>query len=223
MNYSFSLNAITDNWQELAWGALFTLRLSAEAMAISLVAAVAGALGRLYGPLWVRGVLWTYVELIRNTPFLVQIFLLFFGLPAVGVRLDPNTGALIAMVLNGSAYTIEIVRAGIDSIGRGQAEAAVALGLHRWQARRLIIVPQALAAVFSPLGTQFILLMLGSSVVSSISADDLTSAANDIQARTFRIFEVYIAAAAIYLAFSLGFSAFFSALNRMLFARPGQR
>ena len=104
-------------------------------------------------------------RLIRNTPFLVQVFLIFFGLPTIGIRLDANTGALIAMVLNGSAYTIEIVRAGIESIGHGQTEAAYALGLSRFRTFRLVVLPQALRVVVPPLGSQFILLMLNSSVV----------------------------------------------------------
>jgi polar amino acid transport system permease protein len=160
-----------------------------------------------------------YVEIVRNTPFLVQIFMIFFGLPTIGLRLDADQGALIALVLNGSAYTIEIVRAGIENIGHGQIEGALALGLHRLQAFRLVVLPQALRIIVPPLGSQFILLMLNSSVCSAISADELTSAALDVQGRTFRAFEAFIVAAAIYFALSLLFSSAFAALERMAFGK----
>ena len=204
---------------EFIQGALFTLSLSAAAMAISLVLAIFGALARTSGPAWLRGGVAAYVEAIRNTPFLVQVFLIFFGLPTIGLRLDANEGALIAMVLNGSAYTIEIVRAGIQSIGHGQVEAGRALGLHGWGVFRRIVLPQALRAVTAPLGSQFILLMLNSSIVSVIAADDLTAATQDIAGRTFRSFEAYITATLIYLALSLLFTAAFAGLERASFGR----
>jgi len=149
----------------------------------------------------------------------VQLFLIFFGLPALGLRMDANQGALVAMVLNGSAYTIEIVRAGIESIGHGQIEAGRALGLHGLSVFRLIVLPQALRAVMPPLGSQFILLMLNSSIVSVISADDLTSAAQDVAGRTFRSFEAFIVATLIYLALSLLFTAAFALIERAAFGR----
>ena len=127
MEYTFHFGEVWDAWPEFLDGAIFTLWLSGVSMAISLVVAIFGALARTSGPRWLRALVGAYVELIRNTPFLVQVFLIFFGLPTVGIHLDANQGALIAMVLNGSAYTIEIVRAGIEAIGHGQIEAARAL------------------------------------------------------------------------------------------------
>ncbi len=223
MGYVFHFGDIWDAREELIDGTLLTLRLSAIAMVLSLFVAVAGAFARTSGPPWLRGLVAGYVELIRNTPFLVQLFLIFFGLPSFGVRLDANTGALIAMVLNGSAYTIEIVRAGIESIGRGQTEAAMALGLHRLRTFRLVILPQALRVVVPPLGSQFILLMLNSSICSVISADELTAATQDIQARTFRPFEAFITAAIIYFCLSTLFSLLFAGLERAAFGRPARR
>ncbi len=223
MSYVFHFSDIWDAWQELLDGTLFTLALSAASMALSLLVAIFGALGRTSGPRWLRIIIAGYVEAIRNTPFLVQLFLIFFGLPAIGVRLDANEGALIAMVLNGSAYTIEIVRAGIESIGHGQIEAGAALGLHRLRVFRLIVLPQALRSVVPPLGSQFILLMLNSSIVSVISADDLTAAAQDVQSRTFRSFEAFIVVTLIYLALSLLFSGAFAALERVAFGRRAAR
>ena len=219
MDYTFHFGAVWDAWPELLDGAIFTLWLSGASMAISLVIAVAGAFARTSGPRWLRAIVAAYVEVIRNTPFLVQVFLIFFGLPTVGVRLDANQGALIAMVLNGSAYTIEIVRAGIEAIGHGQIEAGRALGLHGFGVFRLIVLPQALRVVVAPLGSQFILLMLNSSIVSVIAADDLTAAAQDVAGRTFRSFEAFITVTVIYLLLSLVFQAVFAALERLAFGR----
>jgi polar amino acid transport system permease protein len=219
LDYTFHFGAVWDAWPELLDGAIFTVWLSAASMAISLVLAVLGALARTSGPRWLRGLVAAYVELIRNTPFLVQLFLIFFGLPSVGVRLDANQGALIAMVLNGTAYTIEIVRAGIEAVGHGQIEAGRALGLHGLGVFRLIVLPQALRVVVAPLGSQFILLMLNSSIVSVIAADDLTAAAQDVAGRTFRSFEAYIVVTVIYFALSLVFQGGFAVLERLAFGR----
>ncbi len=219
MDYVFHFGDIWDARGELFQGTLLTLRLSALAMALSLVFAVLGAFARTSGPRWLRMLVSGYVEVIRNTPFLVQIFMLYFGLPSLGLRLDANEGALIALVLNGSAYTIEIVRAGIESVGRGQIEAAGALGLSNLPIFRLVVLPQALRVVMPPLGSQFILLMLNSSVVSVISADELTAAAQDVQSRTFRPFESFITATLIYLLLSLLFTGVFAAVERSAFGR----
>jgi polar amino acid transport system permease protein len=223
VDYVFHFGDIWVARDELIDGTLLTLRLSALSMILSLVVAVAGAFARTSGPAWLKAVVAGYVELIRNTPFLVQIFMIFFGLPTMGLRLDANTGALIALVLNGSAYTIEIVRAGIESIGHGQIEAAHALGLNRFRTFRLIVLPQALRVVVPPLGSQFILLMLNSSVCSVISADELTAATQDIQSRTFRPFEAFIVATGIYFVLSMLFSGAFAAIERFAFGAPKER
>ena len=223
MGYTFNFIDVWHARDELLLGAWLTIQLSAVSMVLSLLVAVFGALARTSGPKWLQRMVACYVEFIRNTPFLVQVFVIFFGLPGIGIRLDANTGAIIAMVLNGSAYTIEIVRAGIEAISHGQVEAALALGLHKLQVFRKIVLPQALRAVFTPLGSQFILLMLNSSIVSVISADELTSAAQDIQSRTFRSFEVYIVTIVIYLILSLSFTGVFAALNRIFFPKLERR
>jgi len=219
VDYVFHFSDVWEARNELAWGALLTVELSALAMVLSLFLAVIGAFARVSGPKPVRVAIGAYVEAIRNTPFLVQIFMLYFGLPTLGIRLDANQGALIALVLNGSAYTIEIVRAGIESIGHGQTEAALAIGLHRFQVFRLVILPQALRAVVPPLGSQFILLMLNSSIVSVISADELTAVAQDVQSRTFRPFETFIVVTLIYLVLSLLFTGTFASIERLAFGR----
>jgi polar amino acid transport system permease protein len=225
MNYIFQFGEILKpvNFDELLWGMLSTLRLSALSMVLSLAFAIVGALLRTSGPKWVQAIIAAYVEIIRNTPFLVQIFMIFFGLPTIGVQLDANEAALVAMVLNGSAYTIEIVRAGIESITAGQMDAAKAIGLRPLQSFRLVVLPQALKVMLAPLGSQFILLMLNSSIVSVVSADELMAAAQDVQSRTFRPFETYIIVFVIYFVVSMVFQAAFALIDRWAFAKAEQR
>jgi polar amino acid transport system permease protein len=192
-------------------------------MVLRLIVAIAGALGKTMGPMPVRWAVGAYVEVIRNTPFLVQLFLIFFGLPAVGLKMSANEAALFAMVVNVGAYATEIVRAGIENIHRGQVEAGLALGLRPLQVFRYVILFPALQTIYPALCSQFILLMLSSSVVSTISAQELTATANDLQSRTFRSFEIYIVVTGIYLALSLAFSGTFAAIRRAVFVEPGQR
>jgi polar amino acid transport system permease protein len=223
MNYQFDFHDVFAAWPELAWGALHTLVLSGIAMAIGMVVAVAGALGKTSGPKPVRILIDAYIELIRNTPFLIQIFMIFFGLPSVGIRLSSNTAAVIALVVNVGAYGIEIIRAGIESIGAGQIEAGKALGLRRLQIFRLIILKPAIQAIYPSLTSQFILLLLNSSVCSAIAATELTAAAGDIQSRTFRSFEVYFVITCIYFAMSLFFWGIFGAIERNFLRTPVER
>lgn len=223
MNYVFEFGQVFAAWDELLAGAARTLWLSAASMAIGLVLAILGALGKTNGPAWLRWLLDAYIELIRNTPFLIQIFLVFFGLPAIGLRLEADQAALLAMVINVAAYGIEIIRAGIESIGKGQIEAGRALGLHSLQIFRHIILKPALQAIYPALTSQFILLMLNSSVCSAIAASELTAAANDIQARNFRSFEVYFVVTGMYFAMSLIFWGIFAVIERTFLRRPATR
>lgn len=218
MTYDFQFDAVFASWDYLLTGAWLTVKLSFGAMAIGLVVAILCALGKTSGPRPVRWIINAYIEIVRNTPFLVQIFLIFFGLPSVGLRLSPDVAALIAMVVNVGAYATEIIRAGIESIQKGQIEAGLALGLRPLQVFRHIILKPALRTVYPALTSQFILLMLSSSVVSAISADELTSVANNIQSQTFRSFEIYIVVTGIYLVLAMLFSAMFAGIYRLAFA-----
>ncbi|MFG1462784.1 amino acid ABC transporter permease [Xanthobacter sp. DSM 24535] len=218
MNYVFQFGEVFNAWQDLLYGAWLTIQLSAVAMVLGLIVAVAGALGKTAGPRPVRWLVDTYVEIIRNTPFLVQIFLIFFGLPRIGLRLDANEAALLAMVVNVGAYATEIVRAGIETIHKGQIEAGKALGLKPMQVFSYIVIFPALKAIYPALTSQFILLMLTSSVVSAISAEELTAIANNLQSQTFRSFEIYLVVTAMYLAMSLMFSGVFAIIYKVVFA-----
>ena len=221
--YDFNFAPVLGAMDQLLYGAWLTVKLSAMAMAIGLVVSILCALAKTSGIRALRIAVDIYVEAIRNTPFLVQIFFLYFGLPTLGIRLDPNTAALLALVINFGAYGTEIIRAGIESIQKGQIEAGTALGLSRLQVFRFVVLKPALRTVYPSLTSQFIYLMLTSSVVSVISASDLASAGNDLQSQTFASFEVYLVVTAIYLALAVGFSAVFAAIQRAAFTYPLSR
>lgn len=223
MNYVFQFGEVFAAWPDLLWGAWLTIQLSASAMTLGLLVAIVGALGKTMGPKPVRWLVDAYVEVIRNTPFLIQIFIVFFALPRLGIRLSANQAALIAMVVNIGAYATEIVRAGIETIHKGQIEAGLALGLKPLQVFRYVVLFPALRTVYPALCSQFILLMLSSSVVSAISAQELAAVANNLQAKTFRSFEIYLVVTAMYLAMSLMFSAAFAGIYRAVFARQDRR
>lgn len=219
MTYVFQFGIVFDRFDELLQGAWLTIRLSAMAMALGLSVAIVCAFLRTAGPKPVAALVAAYVEAVRNTPFLVQLYIVFFSLPAAGIRFEANEAALVAMVVNLGAYATEIVRAGVQSVPAGQVEAGRALGLTRIQVYRLIVLYPALRAVFPALSSQFILLLLGSSVVSAISANELTAIANTLQSTTFRAFEVYIVVTFLYLGIAVAFRAGFAAIYWYFFVR----
>ncbi|HYZ62526.1 MAG TPA: amino acid ABC transporter permease [Acetobacteraceae bacterium] len=196
----FDFSGTLARWPELLQGAGTTLFLALAAMVGGTViggVAAAAALSRFRV---VRVLPRAYVETIRNTPFLVQVYIVYFGLPAIGIRFAPVPAAVISLSVYAGAYVSEILRAGIEAVPRGQIEAARSLGLSALATLRHVVIGQALAAVFPALASQFILVMLASSLVSAISVQELTGAANDIQGQTFRSFEAFLVVAALYLA-----------------------
>ena len=173
---------------------------------------------RQYGNRASQRVVSVYVELIRNTPFIVQLFFIFFGLPAIGVMLTPWQASMIALTINLGAYSTEIIRAGLASISKGQMEAAKVLGLNfRQTLTRVIFIP-AFEKIYPALTSQCIIVMLGSAVISQISVQDLTYAANLVQSRNFRAFESYFVTALLYLGLSILLRFAFNALGKRLFA-----
>lgn len=221
--YQFNFEPVFGAFDTLLLGAWFTIQMSCMAMLLGLAVSIAGAVGKTSGIRLLNLVVDIYVEIFRNTPFLVQIYFIFFGLPALGIRMSPNQAALLALTVNFGAYGTEIIRAGINSINRGQIEAAQAIGLSWLQVLRYVVIKPALRAVYPALTSQFIFLMLGSSVVSAISATDLTAASNDLNSLTFASFEVYLVTTAIYLVMSIAFSIAFSLIGRSWFAYPVNR
>jgi polar amino acid transport system permease protein len=219
VDYVFQFGVVWRDFPALLLGAWLTIRLSAMAMALGLIVGVGGALAAASRWRVVRALARIYVEAIRNTPFLVQVLFVYLGLPSIGLRLRPDQAALLAMVINLGAYSSEIVRAGIKAVPSGQLEAGTALGLSPWQLFRHVVWLPALRAIFPALGSQFILIMLASSVVSVISAEELTAVADTLVARHFRSFEVYLVVTGMYLVMCLAFQAAFAAIHRALFAR----
>jgi polar amino acid transport system permease protein len=219
VTYIFQFGVVLDHVPELLYGAWLTIRLSLIAIALGFAIGVLGALARTSGSRPLRWLAVGYVELIRNTPFLVQLFLIFFALPGFGLRLTAGEAAILAMTVNLGAYATEIVRAGIEAVPKGQVEAGLSLGLTRLQVFRYVVIFPALKTVYPALASQFILLMLTSSVVSQISAEELTFAANFLQSRTFRSFEIYFFTTLIYLGLTFLFRGFFYAIWLGVFAR----
>ena len=203
MRVAFDFLSILAQWPLLLKGVAWTIGLTAVSAVLGVALAVGGAWARAQGPLWLKWVVGVYVELIRNTPFIVQLFFVFFGLPAAGIKLSPEVASIIAMVVNLSAYATEIIRAGIEATPRGQVEAAMSLAMTRAQIFLRVVLPPALRKVWPALVSQIIIVMLGSAVCGQISTEELSYAANLIQSRNFRAFEAFIVATAIYLALSV--------------------
>lgn len=218
MNYVFQFGSVAQEFDLLLAGAWLTIKLSAGAMFFGLILGIACAQAKKSRWAILRNVVQAYVEVIRNTPFLVQLLLIYLGLPSIGIRLLPAEAALLAMIVNVGAYATEIVRAGIEAVPRQHIEAGRSLGLKPFQIFRFVVLIPALRAVFPALGSQFILIMLASSVVSVISAEELTAVTDMIVARNFRSFEFYLVATGMYLAMSFGFQATFALIDRWLFA-----
>ncbi len=219
MSYVFQFGTVWRELDLLLAGALLTIKLSAGAMFFGLIVAIACAKARTSTSPVLRGIVQAYIEAIRNTPFLVQLLLIYLGLPSIGIRLLPAEAALVAMIVNVGAYATEIVRAGIESVPRQQVEAGRALGLRPWAIFRYIVLIPALRAVFPALASQFILIMLASSVVSVISAEELTAVTDMIVARNFRSFEFYLVATGMYVVMVFGFQLVFALIDLWLFAR----
>jgi len=220
MDYTFNFGVVLASWQELARGAFLTVQLSLTAMFFALILGVLGVLGKQWGPKPVRALVSAYIEIIRNTPFLVQVFFIFFGLPTLGIRLSPYEGALIALSLNGGAFAIEIIRGGFQAIKAGQIEAGTALGLSKLQIFRYVIIRPAIRSVYPALSSQFILLMLTSSIASSISARELTNVASYLESKYFVSFEIYFTVALIYLFLSIVLSFLLKGIGRIFFTYP---
>ncbi|AOW14718.1 polar amino acid ABC transporter permease [Hydrogenophaga crassostreae] len=196
--------AVLAQWPILAKGVAWTLGLTAVSTAIGLVIGTLCAWARSGKPIWLQWLVGAYVELVRNTPFIVQLFFVFFGLPAMGVKLTPELASVIAMVINLGAYSAEIIRAGIEATPKGQFEAAASLALSKVQTFVHVVLPPALKKVWPALTSQIIIVMLGSAVCGQISTEELSFAANLIQSRNFRAFEAFIIATGIYLVLSIG-------------------
>ncbi len=208
-------------------GLVATMRLSCMSFLLGVAVGIVGGYLKTSDKPVARRIAVAYVEFIRNTPALIQLYLVFFGLTSFGVWLDPSAAAVLTLGINCGAYATEIVRSGIEAVGKGQKEAGFSLGMSRYQVFRYVILFPTIKTVFPSLGNQFILTMLGTSVVSQIAVPELTYAASMIESRTFRSFEVYLLIAALYLALASVFAVAFWLIEKAFLDEslrlPGRR
>ena len=209
MKIQLDFAAVLSEWPLLLTGVAWTLALTIASVLVGTLLGIACAWvrGRGFGatlaPSWLKGLVGAYVELIRNTPFIVQLFFIFFGLPAAGFKLSAEAASFIAMAVNLGAYATEIIRAGLEATPKGQIEAAQSLALSRRQTFVWVVLPPALKKVWPSLVSQIIIVMLGSSVCGQISTQELSYAADLIQSNNFRSFEAFIVVGCIYLLLSI--------------------
>jgi cystine transport system permease protein len=211
------LQLMLDSLPTLLWAALiFTAPLTLLSFAFGLIVGLATALARLFGPKPLTAIARFYVWIFRGTPLLVQLFLIFYGLPSAGILLDAFTAALIGFTLNIGAYSSEIIRAVIASVPRGQWEAAYSIGMTWSQAMRRTILPQAARTAVPPLSNTFISLVKDTSLAAAITVPEMFQAAQRIVATTYEPLILYIEAALLYLAMSSVLSALQARLETRL-------
>lgn len=197
-------------------GVAFTIPLALISFALGLILAILTALARLSPWVLPRLIARFYVWVIRGTPLLVQLFIIFYGLPAIGVVLDPFIAATIGFTLSVGAYSSEIVRAAIQSIHKGQWEAAYSVGMTRGQALRRVILPQAARVSVPPLSNSFISLIKDTSLAATITYTEMFRTAQQITATTYEPLLIYCVAGLVYLLFSSVLSALQNYLEKRL-------
>lgn len=194
-----------------------TIGLAALSILFGAAFGILGAVGRSFGPRFLSWPIGAYVELIRNTPLLIQLYFVFFSLPLLGLKLSSDAAAVIALSIHLGAYATEILRAGIEAVPEGQIEAAKSLGLSRYRIIRHIVLVPAARAVYPSLSAQFILQIMGTSIVGAIAAEELTAVANNLVMQTFRSFEVYIVIAVVYFVLVQAASLIFAGIGKLMF------
>ncbi|MCE5172983.1 amino acid ABC transporter permease [Paenibacillus profundus] len=206
------MELVTQNFQFLLTGAYYTLLITIVSMFFGLLIGMIVAIARLKGNWFVRNLAKGYVSIIRGTPILVQIFIIYYGLPDFGITLGPLTAAFISLSINISAYLSETFRGAILSVSNGQTEAALSLGLTPWQTMRRVVLPQAARVAIPPLGNTFIGMLKETSLVSVVTVTELLRSAQLLIAQYYVAMPFYVAIALMYWIMSVFFS---SILNRM--------
>lgn len=215
MSLNLNYDLIAESIPLLLKGAAVTVEITALSVGLGLLIGMIFGIARLCNNKFIRGLAAVYVDFIRGTPLLVQIFLVYFALPPVlGMRIDPFIAAVAACSINSGAYVAEIFRSGIQSIDPGQMEAARALGLSWGKTMRFVILPQAFKRILPPLGNEFITMLKDSSLVSVIGFEELTRTGQLIISRTYAAFEIWIVVAIIYLVMTLAISRFVAYMEK---------
>lgn len=212
----FQWNLVWDSFPVLLEGAWLTIQLTSIAVFFGIIiGTIAGILRLTKSPL--RYLAAAYIDFIRGTPLLVQIFIIYYGLPnLIGRPVASYFAGVVALSLNSGAYVAEIVRSGIQSIEKGQTEAALSLGLSPLATMRYITLPQAFKRIVPPLGNEFIALLKDSSLVSAIALEELVRKGQILVGRTFRPFEIWFAIAILYLIMTVTISQFVNYMERRL-------
>lgn len=223
MNYQFEFGWLFEYYPQIVKGIGITIQLIAVGAVAGISLGIVCAWVRALGPAWLKPAVAAYVELIRNTPFLIQLFFIFFGLPSLGLKLSELQAANIAMVVNLGAYSSEIIRAGIQATPKGQFEAGASLAMTPFETFRHVVLIPSLERIWPALSSQVVIVMLGSAVVSQIAAEDLTFAANFIQSRTFRAFEAYMVSTAVYLLLAILLRQVLGTVGSLIFPRRTAR
>jgi len=219
VKYQFDFASVLAQWPLLLEGVWVTVQLSFLATVLGFVLGTLCAVGSGSRHAWLRRAVGAYVEAIRNTPLLIQSYFLIFGLSSIGLTMPILAGAVLALVVNIGAYTCEIIRAGIESVHKGQIEAAECLGLSSPQVFWHVVLRPAVERVYPVLTSQFVLLMLATSIMSSVGAEELLGIASRIQSDTFRNFEIFVVLWVLYLGLSYLMRAGFWLLGQIVFTR----
>lgn len=214
--------AVIARLDHLLAGLGITLGVSLATLACSFLLGIGLALCRIAPQKPLRLFATLYIDVFRNTPFLVQLFFFHYGLPEIGIDLDPVLTGVIALSLSTTTHNAEALRAGIESVERGVVEAAHALGLSGYRTFRFVILPIALRNALRPMGSVFINMVLTTSVLSSITVNDLMGNAMTVSAETFRPFEVYLTLLLLYCLLTFSLSGALNLVFRRL-DRPAMR
>jgi polar amino acid transport system permease protein len=218
MQVALDFSVVLAEWRILLKGVAWTTGLTGVAAVLGVMLGVMATWVRYAKVPGMQSLAVGYIEVIRNTPFIVQLFFIFFGLPALGVKLSPEWASVIAMVINLGAYSAEIVRAGVDATPKGHIEAAQSLALTQAHTFFYVVLPPAFRRVWPALVSQIIIVMLGSAVCGQIATEELSFSANLIQSRNFRAFESFIIATGLYLLLAISLRALLNQIgHRFLF------
>lgn len=206
---------------QLLLGFWMTIKIVICAIVLGMPMGMILALGRRSRFVSIRFAATSFIEIFRNTPFIIQVFLFFYVLPFYGIRLDAEFVGVVALAAFGSAYYAEVIRGGIDAVAKGQLESARATGMTDWQAMRHIILPQTLPIILPPLTNQTLSLVKESAILSTITVGELTMAGITVQGETFRPFEAFIMVALLYWGLNETLAVLMRRIERKVSSRHG--
>lgn len=210
------MKLVLDNLEYLMTGAYYTLQITLVSMFFGLIIGLVVAVARLKGNLVIRNIARVYVSIIRGTPLMVQIFIVYFGLPDWGIHLSPMMSAYLSMSINIGAYLSETFRATIMSVDHGQTEAAQSLGMTPWQTMRFVVLPQAARIAIPPLGNSFIGMLKETSLVSVVTVVELFRAAQILVSRYYVAMPFFLAIGLMYWIMSTGLSIILNRIEKRL-------